>query len=190
MCKCDGIDFTSIALGMTTNITAYGKVMGTDTNYAKIPSMTFTFYKGKGVVVDQVKKQTINTTIVEQTAQKVRYQAVWPLNLPTSLDTSLTYRIQAKLDCSRKSAMFNAYPTTVVLAANDVKAPTSFWGRITSFFAGIFGGNKAADTKTAAAPANATPTLTQQQKKQLQLKTFTPATGIATDNCTFVKFSF
>ncbi len=191
MCKCDQLDFTSIALGMTTNITAYGKVTGTDTKYAKIPTMTFKFYQGNGTIVNEIQKATINTTVVEQTTDKVRYQAVWALNLPTSLDTTQTYRIQAKPDCSRKAAIFNAYPTSVVLAANDAKAPTSFWGRITSFFSGLFGaGNTDKVTTTADIRRSATPTLTQAQRRQLQLKTFTPATGISTDNCSFIKFNF
>ena len=189
MCKCDSLDFTSIALGMTTNITAYGKVTGTDTKYAKIPSMTFKFFQGNGTVVNEIQKATINTTVVEQSNSLVKYQAVWALNLPTSLDTTQTYRIQAKPDCSRKAVMLNASPTTVVLAASDSQPTVSFWGRISSFFSGLFGGGTSGKVNTAV-PASVSPTMTQQQKRQLQLKTFTPATGISTDNCSFIKFNF
>ncbi len=191
MCKCDQLDFTSIALGTTTNITAYGKVEGENVNYAKIPTMTFKFYQGTGTVVTEIQKATINTTVVEQTANKVRYQAIWPLNLPTSLDTKQTYRIQAKADCSRKAAAFvNPLPTRVVLAAEDSKPEPTLWSRISSFFAGLFGFGAPETSQTAISTESPTPTLSQEQKKQLQLKTFTPAKGVSTDNCSFIKFNF
>ncbi len=189
MCKCDSLDFGSIALGTTTKVTAYGKVEGENTNYAKIPTFTFVFYKGSGTVVDQVKKETVPTTVIEDTPTLARYQAIWNLDLPLDLDTSQTYRIQAKPDCSRKTAaIFNAYPTKVVLAAEDVK-PVSLWGRIVNFFAGLFGFGQQNVQNNVDAPTP-TPTLTEAQRKQLQLKTFTPAQGVTTDNCSFIKFSF
>ncbi len=189
MCKCDQLDFTSIALGTTTNVTAYGKVEGVNKNYAKIPTMTFKFYQGSGTVVNEIQKATINTTVVEETAEKTRYQAIWALNLPTSLDTKQTYRIQAKPDCSRKSAvLFNPAPARVVLATTDTK-PKTLWESIRTFFSGIFG-FAPETTQTAVNTPSLTPTLTQEQKKQLQLKTFTPAKGVSTDNCSFIKFNF
>ncbi len=189
MCKCDALDAPSIALGTTVNVTAYGKVEGADKSFAKIPTMTFKFYQGSGTVVTEIQKATINTTIVEETAEKTRYQAIWPLNLPTSLDTKQTYRIQAKPDCSRKTTVLTyPTPTRVVLAVTDEK-PKSFWGNISSFFANLFGLGDSTSTQQVT-PVSPTPTLTAEEKKQLQLKTFTPAKGITKDNCSFIKFSF
>lgn len=140
-------------------------------------------------MVDQIKKETIPTTMIEDTPTLARYQAIWNLDLPLSLDTSLTYRIQAKPDCSRKTAaIFNAYPTGAVLATEDAK-PVSLWGRIISFFAGLFGFGQQNIQNNVDLPTP-TPTLTEAQRKQLQLKTFTPAQGVATDNCSFIRFNF
>jgi hypothetical protein len=57
---------------------------------------------------------------------------------------------------------------------------------------GLFGGNNNNQNQIAA--PTPTPTLTEEQKRNLQLKTFTPAKNVETgqdaNNCTFVKFSF
>lgn len=189
MCKCDGLDFSAIALGTTTNVTAYGKVLGVNKNYAKIPTFKFKFFQGNGTVVKELKNETVNTTIVEETAEKTRYKADWSLNLPSSLDTTQTYRIQAVPVCSRAAALLsNPVPNRVVLASNDAR-PKNIFQQIASFFAGIFGMGQNT-TNTTAVQSDPTPTLTAEQKRQLQLKTFKPARGISTDNCSFVKFNF
>jgi hypothetical protein len=193
MCQCDGIKkpLDPIVIGNPFHVTAYGKVMGVNKNYAKIPTFTFTFYKGGGTVVTQVKPpEKVNTTIIEETAEKTKYQAVWTLDL-TGIDKSQTYRIQAHPDCSRKAAVAYYNADRVVLGTNDAK-PKSFWDKIASFFMGLFGGNNNNQNQIAA--PTPTPTLTEEQKRNLQLKTFTPAKNVETgqdaNNCTFVKFSF
>jgi hypothetical protein len=191
MCSCDGLNFTQIALGTPTNITAYGKVLGINKNFAKIPTFTFTFYQSpaNSTTATILQSGKVNTTVVEDTAEKTRYQAIWVLNLPTSLDTSATYRIQAHPDCSRKSAAALFDTNKVVLAA-ETKAP-SLWDRIVGFFAELFGGSTPTAVSLLPTP---TPTLTAAQKKNLQLQTFRPAqnvtTGLDAQNCTFIKFSF
>jgi len=190
MCKCDDLEFSSIALGTTTNIKAYGRVLGENKNYAKIPTFTFIFYQGNGTAVKEVKKEVVNTTVIEETAEKTRYQAIWALELPSTLDKSLTYRIQAVPKCSRKSAaFFNPNSARVVLAA-ETERPRSFWESVTSFFTNLFGGSSDTRVQNTTNTAVAQPTLTVLQRKQLQLKTFTPAKGIVTDNCSFIKFNF
>lgn len=189
MCKCDGLDYTSIALGTTTSITAYGKVLGENKNYAKIPTFTFKFFQGSGTVVTEIKKETINSAVVEETAEKTRYKAVWPLDLPANLDTTQTYRIQAKPNCARKTAFLSnpVLNNRVVLATQDAPAQ-GFLARIVSFFAELFGISN--NTANVSGDPTPTPTLTLEQKKQLQLKTFIPAKGVSTDNCSFIKFNF
>ncbi len=190
MCQCDNIKqpLEPIVLGNPFHVTAYGKVMGTNKNYAKIPTFTFTFYKGNGTIVTQVKApEKVNTTVVEDSAEKTRYQAVWTLNLDSGLDKSQTYRIQAHPDCSRKTAAAYFASHSVVLGTST-KTP-SLWDRMASFFVGLFGGGT-----NQVAVSTPTPTLTAQQKKNLQLQTFTPAKNVETgqdaNNCTFIKFSF
>lgn len=190
MCSCDGLNFTPINLGVTTNITAYGKVLAVNKNYAKIPTFTFTFYQSapNGTTATIVKQEKVNTTTLPEEADKQRYQAIWALNLPSTLDTTQTYRIQAHPDCSRKSAAALFDPFNNVLGSTT---HVSLWDRVVNFFSGLFGGGSSNVTQVAG--PTATPTLTAQQKKSLQLKTFTPvdvSTGVDAQNCTFIKFSF
>ena len=194
MCQCDDIKkpLDAISLGNPFTVTAYGKVMGINKNYAKIPTFTFTFYKGSGNIVELVKPaEKVNTTIIEETAEKTRYQAVWTLDL-SGIDKSQMYRIQAHPDCSRKAAISYFNADRVVLGSSDVK-PQGFWDKIASFIFGLLGGKTSSNVNqiTASTP---TPTLTVEQRRNLQLKTFTPAknveTGLDANNCTFIKFSF
>jgi len=195
MCQCDDIKkpLDPIVIGNPFTVTAYGKVMGVNKNYAKIPTFTFTFFKGSGTVVTQVKPpEKVNTTVIEDTAEKTRYQAIWTLNLDAGLDKTQTYRIQAHPDCSRK-AVAAFYQTNKVVLGTTAPKPQGLWDKITSFFAGLFGGNKNTVVNQLDTPTP-TPTLTDEQKRNLQLKTFTPAknveTGLDANNCTFIKFSF
>ena len=194
MCQCDDIKkpLDPIVIGNPFTVTAYGKVMGINKNYAKIPTFTFTFYKGSGTVVELVKPaEKVNTTIIEETADKTRYQAVWTLDL-SGIDKSQTYRIQAHPDCSRKAAASYFTSNSVVLGAST-KA-LSLWDRIASFFVGLFGGSSNKDVTNQVSVSTPAPTLTSQQKKNLQFQTCTPANNVDTgqdaNNCTFIKFSF
>lgn len=189
MCSCDGLQPTSsIGINTPLNVTAYGKVLGINKNFAKIPTITFTFWQSppNSTQVKNLKTETVNTTVIEDTADKVRYQALWVYNLPSNLDTSQTYRIQAHIDCSRKSAAANFTTNTVVLGTST-KQP-GFFDKIALFFASLFGLNQQSSISQTVIPT-ATPTLTQQQKN-IQLGTFVPARGIEQDNCTFIKFHF
>jgi hypothetical protein len=193
MCTCDGLNFTPIILGTPVNVTAYGKVLGVNKNYAKIPSFTFTFYQSppNSTQAKKLDSKQVNTTVIEDTTAYTRYQAIWALNLPTTLDQTQTYRIQAHPDCSRKAAVGFFDTSKVVLGAETKQL--SFFDKIALFIANLFGGNKAQNMAQVSGPT-ATPTLTAQQKRNLQLGTFTPATNVTTgkdaDNCTFVKFNF
>lgn len=190
MCSCDGLDYTPISVGNNTTITAYGKVLGINKNYAKIPSMTFRFLKGSDATNQTlVKEEKINTQAPITLADKIQYKAIWNLLIPSDLDTKSVYRIQAKPTCSRKAAAaFFTPQNTVVLAAETKNL--SFLDRFGAFFTGLFQGSR--PQNKSAVPA-ATSTLTNNQRKNLQLETFRPATKIEKlkdqDNCTFIKFS-
>lgn len=191
MCTCDGLDYTPISVGNNTTITAYGKVLGINKDYAKIPSMTFRFFKGSDPTKQElIKEEKINTQAPITLADKVQYKAIWNLLIPSNLDTASVYRIQAKPTCSRKAAAaFFSPQNTVVLAAETKNL--SFLDRFVAFFTGLFQGSR--PQNNSAAPA-ATPTLTNNQRKNLQLQTFRPATKVEKlqdqDNCTFLRFSF
>ena len=191
MCTCDGLDYTSLSLGNPTTITAYGKVLGVNKDYAKIPSFTFRFFKGTDPK-DQslVKEEKINTGAPIELADKVQYKAVWNLTIPSDLDTKSTYRIQAKPMCSRKAiAAYFSPRNSVVLAAETQNL--SILDRFVAFFTGLFQGSR---PKSGSSTPAATPTLTNTQRKNLQLQTFRPVTrvekGKDVDNCTFIKFNF
>lgn len=188
MCKCDGIETTGLALGQKSTITAYGKVTGDDTKYAKIPNMTFFLYKGNDqnvTIIDQ--SQAVTTTLITDQPTLARYKAMWDLTLAPNLDTNATYRIQAKLNCSRKSAgLFYPYSNNAVLGTSS-KNP-SFLDRIYGFFAGLFGGGQQVSPPPIAEPPTSTPT-PQAKGDQLKLGTFRP-TKILEKSCTFIKFAF
>jgi hypothetical protein len=200
MCSCDGLSYgQNPTLGAPLTVTGYGKVLGINKSYAKIPTMKFALYKTTtGTGVEVLDQTTVNTTIAEETAEKVRYQGLWTVNLPSTLEKGVTYRIKATPVCSRKSAaIFNSTPNRVVLAAEDEK-PKGLFDRFISFVLSIFGGGGSTNTPQGAVTNQnpvSTPTLTEQQRRNLGLETFTPAKEVAlevdpADNCTFLKFKF
>jgi len=193
MCACDGLEHSALTFGDVSTITAWGKVLGVNKNYAKIPSIRFRFMSGNNPA-DQllIEEKKINTTIVLDTAEMVRYQAVWPVTLPSDLDTSKTYRIQAKVDCSRKIT-FAPTTNTAVLAVEDQNL--SFWDRIYNFFANMFSVKKSDKTSTnAPTPTKIPASMGNPKDKGLNLETIRFAkdveTGKDADNCSFVKFNF
>ena len=197
MCSCDGLTYQGQpTLGAPITVTGYGKVLGANKNYAKIPTMKFALYKTiSGSQVEVLDSTTVNTTIAEETDAKVRYQASWTVNLPSTLEKGVTYRIKETPVCSRKSAaIFNSTPNRVVLAESDEK-PQGIFSRFFTFILSIFGGNNSTPQGAQSTDPVSTPTLTDQEKKNLQLKTFTPAKEAflevdPADNCTFIRFKF
>lgn len=190
MCKCDSIDFTPITLGQKTTVTAYGKVEGTDTQFAKIPSFRFAFFAGNDTSANALQRQTVTTTQIENTQTKARYKAVWELQIPSTLDAKKVYRIQATPSCVRKTAAIAlpVNPTTAVLAATDEN--TGFFSSIVKFFAGLFGRSNPPQEPEAAVQDSAN---TPNQQPNLQIGTFKPL--IATketdaNNCSFIRLQF
>ncbi len=195
MCKCDSLKYGAFVLGDTTRITAFGKVEGEDTSLAKITGFRFLFLQsdtGSSTGALPLKEERRDVVeLTPSTPTLVRYQSDWDLALDPSLDTSKVYRIQARPFCSRKAtAFFTPSQTTArtVLAVDD--QPKSFIGRIIDFFLNLFKSGKKTTTDT----IQPTPTLTDEQKVSLQMKTVLPATfveeGKDENNCTFVRFNF
>ncbi len=190
MCKCENIEFTPITLGQKTTITAFGKVEGTDTQFAKIPSFNFIFYAGTDTSATAIQRQTVAATQIENTVTKARYKAVWELLIPSNLDASKIYRIQAKPTCVKKTAAIAPpiNPTSAVLAAKDEN--TGFFAQLARFFANLFGGSKDSTSEEATVQDTAS---IQSQQSNLQIGTFQPL--IATkqsdaNNCSFIRLEF
>ena len=194
MCSCDGLSYgQNPTLGSPLTITGYGKVLGVNKNYAKIPTMKFALYKQVGATGLSVLDQTtVNTTVDSETAEKVRYKGIWTVNLPSTLEKGVNYRIKATPVCSRKTAsVFAPLQNRVVLAATDQNP--GFFGSVWNFVLGIFGAQPAQQPVQNVVVA--TPTLTEAQRRNLGLETFTPAKEVALendplDNCTVLRFKF
>lgn len=190
MCKCDSIDFTPITLGQKTTITAYGKVEGTDTQFAKIPSFKFAFYAGNDTSANALQRQTVTTTQIENTQTKARYKAVWELLIPNNLDPKKTYRIQGVPSCVKKTAAvsYPINPTVAVLAATDEN--TGFFASIAKFFAGIFGRSNNNSTNEVSVQDTAN---VPNQQSNLQIGTFKPLIASRetdANNCSFIRLQF
>ena len=184
MCKCDGVEVGNLGIGQESSVTAYGKVTGDDNLYAILPTITFIMYKTvSGNNADIISQsQPIATEKVVNTPTLSRYKATWKFNLDPNLDTSATYRIQAKLKCQKKVAsipLAKAPSNKNVLAA---ETSNNFFSNIASF---LFG-TSAQSTSS----QNPTPTpKTSFKDDQIKLGTFYPS-QVLEKACTFVKFSF
>lgn len=187
MCACDGLDYTKpIAMGNNVTVTATGKVSGTDTKWAKIPSFQFSFYEGDDVNAVRSVKATVNTTSIVNSPTLARYMATWTFKVPTNLDLSKTYRIQAKPTCSRLNAF--AVPTSsnrAVLAETTQRQ--SFFDRVWNFFSALFGGSKVQNEQPTPS-VQTQPTVSKNN--QLQYGTFVPGTEVERFNCNWIRFKF
>lgn len=195
MCKCGDITFDSLVLGETANITAFGFVSGTDTQYASISKFRFQFLGGSDPTKQTILAgpTNVNATVVSTTPQEVKYQAVWALPIPTTLEPGVAYRIQAKPVCVKKTAYFdNTTSNRVVLAATT--QPMSFWDALLNAIKTLFGGGSNNTVTTTAKPTVPPATPSNTYKKNLQLQTVVPITNVTkpkdADNCSFIRFSF
>ncbi len=151
-CTCDGIDYSGLAAGQTTTITSFAKVTGADIPKAQVVSEKFFLTKGTdttGTIVES--SDPIASTIVSQDANKVRYQSQWSFTM-LQLVPGATYRIWSQISCQPKAAAYN-YVQSNVLGASTGE-DTSLFGRIASFFAGLFGVHHAVNVAAQPVPAS------------------------------------
>lgn len=186
MCKCEKMTIDNISSGGDATVTAYGKVVGEDTNYAKITNFSFFFAQGNDVNVS-IKERSgpIAATVISSSKELINYKATWKVKLPANTDPKITYRVWNQIKCEKKTA-------SGLIAQNQVLAETSsnvqnqggFFSFITRFFSGMFG-NKAEIAET--------PKINDlnelQSNDQLQLDTFRPG-RIVESACQMIKFRF
>lgn len=188
MCKCDGITADMVYPGNSFNFEAFGKVEGGDVKKAEIADITFRMTKDNQVVA---KSDPITPTVVENSANKMRFKAAWSTP-PPPISANSTYRVFADVRCKPKrivasgNDMFSPNPNALVKAP---KAPVGLQfvaDKINQFFDNKNAEVKAATDKLLA--LFATPTVNAQTSLQLTTLNFVKLTD--TDNCRFVMFKF
>mgnify|MGYP003393807695 FL=1 len=181
MCKCDNLTYNprTITPGGNLQVTAFGRVEGVNTNYAQISQFTFNLYRrpigGSDTNHTPIGQSVVTSTQIVNTPTLARYQAIWNLVIPA--DRTQEYRIQSVPKCVRKTAQATEEPKILVLSPIEGSEDTII-GKVTGFINKLLG-----QSSYLVVPVYA-------QQQNLQLKTFIPAGTVATDNCSFIKFSF
>ena len=187
-----------ITLGQPIQVEAFAKVEGQDTSKAEVQAMRFSIFEGNPSAgrVRRIEDTDppLPVTIVEDTANLVRYRAEWTAS-PT-LKLGEEYRIMAVPKCVVKTAgIFNQPAKTAVLAESDERV--GFFGQVINFFAGLFGTGKETNEGVQLEEERQGPLdfITNffrpqtTQRDQLQLDTFYPA-QMEKEACNIVKFKF
>lgn len=206
-CKCDGFDASTLIPGSAATFTSFAKVEGTDISKATVKDITFSFAKGNDITTTRIaKSDPIPASAISGSAG--RYKASWNYTLPANLERGAVYSVWANINCVKSPTALNstaqpiAYNSpsdTAVLGAED--QPQSFWSKISSFFAGLFGQKPKAVPTSVKLPTplptsgQATTTVTtvtpaqniSTQSDGIQLGTFRPA-QIITKACPIMKF--
>lgn len=186
MCKCDEIEASSaIIAGGNVTFSAFGKVEGEDTNYARFTGMSFNLLASDGGTGGDVIKGSqgpVDVSVVEETANMVRYQSDWTVQIPSNIDPNKTYAVTATPNCERKtSAQTQSQPT--VLGEETESKQTSFFGKIVNFFSSLFGAEQeTADENGESADEDAT-------LQQLRIRDIQPA-NVVQKTCNTVLFKF
>lgn len=189
------MDITTIASGRATKVTAFGKVEGQDTTYAKIQSMKFKLGKGTaGAVKVLAQSGDLPANVVEETATKVKYKSVWDLTLPT-LERGVEHRIWAELKCVKKLAFDPGITgNSVVLGARTENV--SIFSKLFAFLVNLGPGEKGSTVTPTPTPntlAKAEETVSKGQvlgetrRDKLQLETFIPG-EVTKKSCTTIYF--
>lgn len=192
MCKCDGLEIGQVVSGQDVTVTAFGKVEGEDTSFAKITS--FSFYAAKGDtgspdITIFNRSGPIASEIVNTSQNLIRNKASWTFKFPANPEVGKEYRVWNSIKCERSTAgvqVASAQNSSKVLATTTQNQ--SLVQRFLNFILGIFGqGNKAEPEKE-----EFLVTTQSENNDQLQLGTFKvgriiddPATA-----CYMVKITF
>lgn len=99
------------------------------------------------------------------------FTSTWDFIFPSNVQPGSTYRIFASVNCTDKTTAMVNNANQNVLAATT-KPQQGFFASIFSFFASLFGGSPSQPTVSVqSVPPTATPTLTDDARNSLQLKT-------------------
>jgi len=184
-------------MGQPIQVEAIAKVEGQDTSKATVQSMRFSIFQGNASAgrVTRIEDAVQPVTVVENQPTLVKYRSEWTVS--PSIQVGEEYRIVAVPNCVAKVAAAQRDMQSVVLAARDENV--GFFGQITNFFAGLFGGGSEVDENKGVevAEENKGPLEAianffrpqSQQRQQLQLETFTPA-QMEKEACNIMKFRF
>lgn len=183
MCHCDGITLnpTSFVAGQKLTVTSFAKVEGGDTSYATIPNILFTseHYSDPSHGIRDIPYEVpIATTIVEDTAAKVRYKSIWSYTVPTNPDPNLTYKIRGVPQCVQKTA--GIQNTNRIADTEAVNAPLqkNAISQFFDFIVGIF----------VKKPVTQTSRIQSNSEKSLQLDTLKIGGITGTDYCSYIEF--
>jgi tetratricopeptide (TPR) repeat protein len=195
MCKCDGIELSpkEFGTGSKLTVTAYAKVEGENLLYAEVARILFTSGKGvdPNIKRDIPFEVPVDVNIVENTANKIRYKAVWDYTVPDYLDPKLTYRIWADPQCVRRGEAGKISSTSQGIEiipetdTNLAQNKNTFWS-IWNFFKGLFAGSssKSSNTQTIQSENSS---VASNGKDSLQLETIGFGEIAGTDSCRYIK---
>jgi len=190
MCKCDGMDATTIFPGANVSFSAFAKVFGTDINLAKVKDITFSVFESQQDDPNKAtlhkKSSPISSQIISQDSSAVRYKSSWNYVFPSNVNTTSLYRVIAQINCVKKIAMA---PQNVLAATTQPSWIQNLFNNIFKrpfdLIAGFFGGGPEQLSEV----ASQTPTQTASQRNTLQLKTLRPAKMLE-KSCSLIKFQF
>jgi hypothetical protein len=188
MCKCDGMTVSQIIAGQPAVFTANAKVTGSDTSKAEAKQIEFLLSAGNDPTTRKIiaGPQRVNTT-ASGNATEMKYQAQWTVNIPSTVQKGVDYVAKATIKCTRKTTA-QAYPyTAMVLGEVDRK---SIFSVVADFFRNLFSGETDSQVSVDDAQVSTQQTSGSNDKKQLQLGTFVPATVVPEAVCSEVRFRF
>lgn len=192
MCKCDGITADIIYPSDSFKFEAFGKIDGANAKKAEIADITFRLTKDNQVVA---KSNPITPTVVENSANKVRFKASWNTP-PPAISRGSTYRVFADVRCKPKkiiaSSEENFTPNMQLNAENSPKPPVGLkWALeiADKLFNSKQWLGRAVVGEVMAQLGSPTPSPSGAQSN-LQLQTLNFVKLMDTDNCRFVMFKF
>lgn len=175
MCKCDGLEIGQVISGQNLTVTAYGKVEGSDTSYAKIKSFRFFAAKGDSGSPDITifdRSGPIAAQILNTSQSLVRSQAQWSFKFPANPEVGKEYRIWNDIQCERNTAGIpiasSGKSTQTVLSENTQNI--SLMQKFLNFVLGIFG--RSPNQTTESSKKDFVVTTQSDDNNQLQLGTF------------------
>lgn len=165
MCKCDGMEIGQVTSGQDVLVTAYGKVEGENTAYARITSYSFFAAKGDAGSPDITifnRSGPIAADIVSTSQNLIRSKANWTLKFPASPEPGKEYRVWNTIKCEPNTTTSSTASTGESIPVKS--SSQTLFQRVVSFFFGLFNWRNSSKTEDAQT--------IQSENDQLQLDTF------------------
>lgn len=191
MCKCDGLTAGTVIPGQPLAVTAYGKVVGSDTANAEMTGMQFYFIREIESPNNVIATARVGVTRETNTSSLKRYKAVWNVVVPKDLVSGATYRIFVRQPpyCSRATAMLYT-PAQKAVTVSKTTAESSFVTQIIGMMQSVLPWKitpvETGSTLIAQTPERA---VLGTAEKPLQIGTFAPAAKLPSpDKCYIARF--